>query len=135
MRDEIKSISELENVELVFDKTVDNGCSKRRPDVRIECLTHTIIIECDENEHRNTQCEEKRMMQLFQDLGNRPLVMIRFNPDGYSEDDEKFQGCFTPSEKGLVINKKEWKKRIEVLIPIIKKYISNPPEKELTIKY
>jgi hypothetical protein len=114
---------------------VDNGCSGRRPDIRAELFTHSIIIECDENQHNSTQCEEKRMMELFQDLGNRPLVMIRFNPDSYSKDDEKFEGCFTPSENGLVLNEKEWRKRIEELIPIVKKYILEVPSKEITVEY
>jgi len=36
-----------EDIELVHDKRIDDGCSLRRPDLRIECFTHTIIIECD----------------------------------------------------------------------------------------
>jgi hypothetical protein len=37
----------------VFDKSIDNGCSKRRPDIRLELLTHSLIIEVDENQHRD----------------------------------------------------------------------------------
>lgn len=72
MRDALKH--EFPTTTLIFDKKVDNGCSSRRPDVRIECLTHTIIVECDENQHVNYSCENKRIMELFQDLGNRRLL-------------------------------------------------------------
>ena len=63
------------------DKTV-GGCSKRRPDVFIDLFTHVLIIECDENQHKNynTTCEVARINELFTDLGDRPIVFIRFNP-------------------------------------------------------
>ena len=44
-----------------------------------------IIIELDEDQHKYTSCDEKRMMELFQDLGNRQLVLIRINPDKYNK--------------------------------------------------
>ena len=50
---------------MIFNKEIKGGCSKRRPDVRIECLTHTVIVECGEHQHKNVKCEEKRMMELF----------------------------------------------------------------------
>ena len=91
------------NIKMIFNNKINNGCSNRRPDVRIECLTHTVIIECDENQHKYTSCEDKRMMELFQDLGSRPLVMIRFNPDQYGDT----KGCFKYTKAGsLSINKK-----------------------------
>ena len=36
-------------------------------------LTHSIIVEVDENQHKNNRyiCDNKRMMELFVDLGNR----------------------------------------------------------------
>ena len=46
---------------------------------------HIIIVEIDENAHINydSSCENKRLMELSQDLGFRPIVFIRFNPDDY----------------------------------------------------
>jgi hypothetical protein len=134
-RDALRAVPSLKNVSMVFDKRVNGGCSRRRPDLRIECFTHTLIGENDENRHDRTQCEHKRMMQLFQDLGNRPLVMIRFNPDSYTQNNEKFKGCFIPSENGLVVNKKEWARRMAILIPIIEKYVSEIPKQEITVVY
>jgi len=106
-------------LKMVFDKQVDGGCSRRRPDVRIECLTHTIVIECDENAHKGYSCETKRTMEIFQDLGSRPVVFLRFNPDKCEG-----QTCFTTTKTGaLSLNKREWNKRIKVLVNTIKQYI------------
>ena len=120
------------DVKMVFDKKVDNACSLRRPDVRIECLTHTVIVECDENQHKNTSCEDKRTMELFKDLGNRPLVMIRFNSDKYGDVDS----CFKFTRAGsLSLNKKEWRKRINVLCKYIEDNLHTVPEKEVNVEY
>jgi len=121
--------------ELVFNKIIDDGCSLRRPDVRIELLTHTIIIENDEEQHKNTSCENKRTMELFTALGNRPLVMIRFNPDKYTKNGVKVQGCFKDNKTSLSINKEEWNKRINELISEIHYHMDNIPEKEVTTEY
>jgi EsV-1-7 cysteine-rich motif len=69
-----------------FDRIVAGGCSRRRPDVLLDLGTHSVIVEVDEGGHATDaycSCEDKRVMELFQDLGNRPLVVIRFNPDAY----------------------------------------------------
>ena len=112
---------------MVFDKRVDGGCSLRRPDVRIEYHTHTIIVECDENAHKGYSCENKRTMEIFEDLGSRPIVFIRFNPD-------KYQGntCFKTTTTGLSLDKKEWKTRIITLVETIKQYIK-PQHKNVHI--
>ena len=72
---------------MVFDKKIDDGCSLRRPDVRIECMTHTIIIECDKNKYQGYSCENKRTMKIFQDLGS--IVFLRFNQDLYHNRNNK----------------------------------------------
>jgi hypothetical protein len=124
--------SNFPGVKLIFDKRIDNACSLRRPDVRIECLTHTVIIECDEDQHKRTSCEDKRTMEIFQDLGSRPLVMIRFNPDKY----DKTGGCFKITKAGsLSLNKKEWFRRTSILCDNIQKYLDIVPEKEVTVEY
>jgi hypothetical protein len=131
---------------MVFDKAVDGGCSKKRPDVLIDLLLYSIIIECDENQHKNYECENKRTMQLFEDLGNRPLILIRFNPDSYTEDrgslgeNQKVDGCFKPltkiedihKKKFYELNEEEWKRRVDILEEVIKDKISfEVPQKEI----
>lgn len=126
------------DIDILFDKRVDGGCSLKRPDVRIECYTHSVIIECDENRHIGYSCENKRIMEIFQDLGERPIVFLRFNPDSYkdSETGQLISGCF--STKKNINNyplKKEWKKRIAHLISRIDYYLENIPEKEVTVEH
>ena len=52
----------------------------------------------------NKKCKNKRIMEIFQDLGSRPIVFIRFNQDKY----DNVQGCFllTPKTGQLKIEKK-----------------------------
>ena len=131
LRDELKK--KYPDVKLVFDKRIDRGCSLRRPDVRIERFTHTIIIECDENRHQGVSCENKRMMELFQDLGNRPLVMLRFNPDRTSSGTE---GCFKRTKRNaLSLNRKEWNRRIKTLSDRIDHFLTQIPTKEITLEH
>lgn len=145
LSDTLKDYFKDMEITLTFDKKVDGGCSKRRPDVFIDRLTHTIVVECDENQHKNYECENKRTMELFQDLGRRPMVLIRFNPDSYTRiSGEKQSSCFKPlieiddihRKKFYNIEKQEWARRLDQLIPTIQKYIDIDtfPNKEITIE-
>lgn len=137
--DEIKN--RFSGVNMRINKRVDNGCSQRRPDILIDKGIFSIIIECDENQHKNYECEEKRIMELFQDLGSRPLVLIRFNPDSYMTNSIVYEGCFQDvkhifQKKFYNLLEFQWLKRIEALEAIIKKYLLSDeiPQKELTIE-
>jgi len=127
LRDALKKI--YPNLSMIFNKQL-GACSKRRPDVFIECHTHSIVIECDEHQHRNTLCEEKRMMEIYQDTNHRPVIFIRFNPDNYNG-----ECCFTPTERGLNINRKEWNSRLKKLRERIDFYMNEHPTKAVQIEY
>jgi hypothetical protein len=105
----------------VNDKTIDGGCSKKRPDIFLDLLTHSIIIEIDENQHKTyDNCELKRINLLFQDLGDRHIVFIRFNPDDYlDKDNNKITSCWSIDKNGLSSVKKskknEWEQRLNTL--------------------
>ena len=72
---------------------------------------------------------------MFSDLGRRPLVVIRFNPDGYTIGKNKIEGCFNFTKSGsLSINKKEWNQRTNHLIETVKKYMSEIPTKEISLE-
>ena len=79
------------DTKFVFNRAIKGACSRFRPDVLIEYLTHSIIVECDENRHEacSAKDEEFRLLALMNDLGGRPLVVLRFNPDKNSTSD----GC------------------------------------------
>lgn len=126
------------DVEMTFDKRIHGGCSRRRPDIFIERLTHSIIIEVDENQHQDYSCENKRMMELFEDLGSRPIVFVRFNPDGYiNKKKTTVTSCFGYHKTlsvPYVTKKVEWGQRLKSLVDTINIYNNeNVPDKEVTI--
>jgi EsV-1-7 cysteine-rich motif len=103
------------------DKVISDGCSNKRPDLILDLGYQIIIIEIDENQHRSydCSCENKRLMELSQDVGHRPIIFIRFNPDSYMNNDEKISSCWTVNKKGICVVKKskkdEWNERLESL--------------------
>lgn len=125
--------------EFIFDKSIYGGCSRKRPDAFRDCLTHSLIIEIDENQHKSYEeiCENKRMMEIFEDLAHRPIVFIRFNPDSYiDEDGNKVKSCFVIEKKtGILVldDMNEWIDRICKLKEEIEYHIENIPTKEVTI--
>jgi hypothetical protein len=135
-----KEFSDI-NIRIIHDRIIEGGCSLRRPDILIDLLTHSIIIECDENQHINYECENKRMMEIFQDLGSRPMVFIRFNPDKYIDSNRCIiETCFKPlikeedanKKRFYDINKNEWNNRIKVLVNTIRTHLQTIPSKEIT---
>ena len=134
--DEIKE--EYPDFSWVSDKRVQDGCSLRRPDLLLDMGSNIIIIEVDENKHINydSTCENKRLMELSQDLQHRPIVFIRFNPDSYKDNEGKIvKSCWKLNKSGImsIINNRDWEKRIETLKQNIKYYIENPPKKTIEI--
>ena len=67
-------------------------------------------------------------MELSQDLGHRPIVFIRFNPDDYEKDGTNISSCWGQDKKGICIVKKskkyEWIERLNVLETHIKYWIN-----------
>ena len=44
---------------IIHDKTIEGGCSKKRPDIYINFGSYVLIIELDEDQHKNYECERK----------------------------------------------------------------------------
>jgi hypothetical protein len=110
----------------ISDKKVQDGCSKRRPDLLLDLGFQVIVIEVDENQHisYDCSCENKRLMEISQDVGHRPLVFIRFNPDSYvTMKNEMIKSCWRPNQKGIFIinkdNNNDWNNNIIISIRII----------------
>ena len=105
----------------ICDKTIQGGCSKRRPDLFLELNEQCIIVEVDENQHidYDCSCENKRLMELSQDVGHKPIVFIRFNPDDYLENNKNITSCWGPGKDSILRIKKnkenEWKERLNTL--------------------
>jgi hypothetical protein len=58
-------------------------------------------------------------MELSQDLGHRPIVFIRFNPDDYETDGTNITSCWGQDKNGICVVKKskknEWIQRLHTL--------------------
>ena len=124
----------------ITDKNIQGGCSKRRPDLLLDLGYQVIIIEIDENQHidYDCSCENKRIMELSQDTGHRPIVFIRFNPDDYSNKDINVTSCWGTDKKGICKVKKskqkEWTDRLSVLDEQIKYWINPDNQTNKTIE-
>ena len=105
----------------VADKQIQDGCSRKRPDLLLDLGYQVIIIEIDENQHESydCSCENKRLMLLSQDVSHRPMVFIRFNPDDYLSGDGKVTSCWCLNTLGVCSVKKtkvrEWNERLKAL--------------------
>jgi hypothetical protein len=62
-------------------------CGKERPDFVFDCGTHVVILEVDENQHRERVevCECTRMVNIFQSFGGLHVKFVRYNPDKYKK--------------------------------------------------
>jgi len=131
-------LSQFPNVTWITDKRVQDGCSKRRPDMLLDLGEQVIIIEIDETQHSDydCSCQNKRTMELSQDVGHRPIVFIRFNPDSYKgETGELVKSCWSLNKQGIMyINKnlsKEWNHRLTCLKAQIEYWIQNKTDKTI----
>jgi hypothetical protein len=129
-------LEKFPDISWVCDKTIEDGCSLKRPDIRGDMGSHVVIIEVDENHHSlyDCSCENKRIMQISQDVGHRHIVFIRFNPDDYTDiNNNKITSCWGANKLGIMVVKptklKEWEDRIKSLHEQIQYWIDNVPEK------
>jgi hypothetical protein len=134
-------IEKFPNFSWTSDKIIDGGCSKRRPDLRCDFGSHIIIIEIDENQHRDydCSCENKRLMEISQDVGHRSIVFIRFNPDDYiNKNNEKVQTCWRLNKLGVMSitqkHKNNWENRLNVLINRIQYWVDNQSDKMIEVE-
>ena len=109
------------NFTWIVDKTIQDGCSLRRPDLFLDLGYQIIIVEIDENQHKSydCSCQNKRIMEISQDVGHKPIIFIRFNPDAYNMNNELVASCWKINNKGIceikLSKQDEWDSRLEVL--------------------
>jgi len=106
----------------VVDRRIVDGCSKRRPDLLLDLGSHIIIVEVDENKHTqyDCSCENRRLMELSQDLQHRSIIFIRFNPDTYvAVDGTTVRSPWRQSKTGILqivqTRQVEWEQRLNTL--------------------
>lgn len=118
-----------ETVTMVIDKKVEGGCSRRRPDVSIDFGSHCLMIEIDEKQHSSYACEEKRMMDLFEDVGFRKIIFLRFNPDSYRYHGTLYRSPFSYTPTGILkLNQEEFDRRMAELVARIRVHSQEPAE-------
>jgi hypothetical protein len=127
------------DLNITYNKTVKGGCSNHRPDIFIDCLTHSVIIEVDEHQHKaksyTPECEIRRINNLFTDLADRPIIFMRFNPDSYITKNNKLKkSCFEYTEdRELPKVNKTLQIRLKKLKEEIQKNIDNIPNEHIKI--
>ncbi len=126
----------------ICDKKVQDGCSRRRPDILCDLGYQVLIIEIDENQHIDydcsCSCENKRIMELSQDINHRPLIFIRFNPDDYKKGDTNITSYWGVGKSGLCTikktKKKEWKERLKTLENQISYWLNTENQTNKTVE-
>jgi hypothetical protein len=125
------------DIDITCDKRISNGCSKRRPDILVDLGYQVVIIEVDENQHVEYECscENKRLMEIYLDIGKRPIIFIRFNPDDYNQNGKKITSCWGVDGNGFACVKKnkqkEWIQRLDLLKTTLEYWIN---QKNITNK-
>ncbi len=136
-------LSRFSDFSWVADKRIMDGCSSKRPDLLLDLGYLVLNIEIDENQHKSYEeiCENKRLMLISKDIQHRNLVLIRFNPDGYTINNDKHLSCWNIGKDGLCTLKKtyqkEWNLRLKKLEDTIN-YWTNPKnttDKMITVEY
>ncbi len=97
----------------ICDRRIEGGCSGRRPDLFLGMGSRITIVEVDENKHDTygCTCENRRTMEISQDLNHRYIAMIRFNPHGYVAPEQgDIPSPWTYTKHGVSTFKKKWKK-------------------------
>jgi len=116
----LESTTDLNNH--IHDKPVGGECGKYRPDFLYDALTHFVVVEVDEDQHRgyDPECERVRMINIVQALGMR-CVFIRYNPDAFHID-------------GKTVRVYE-KKRHELILKTIRECMTQPPTADIVYLY
>ena len=132
--------TEFPDKDWICDKRVNNGCSQRRPDLLLDLGYQVLIIEIDENQHNNydCSCENRRLMEISQDLNHRPIVFIRFNPDDYLDNSKNITSCWGVDRNGICCikksKKKEWNERLNILKDTINYWINEEHKTNKTVE-
>ena len=130
-------LKEYPNYTWICDKRIQDGCSKRRPDLMLDLGYQVIIIEVDENQHTSydCSCENKRLMEISQDIGHRNLIVISFNPDSYKTSENKtIKSCWKIDKRSGILSissQTNWNTRLKVLEETLKYWINNETNKIL----
>ena len=99
-----------------------------------------IIIEVDENQHKlyDSTCENRRLMEISQDIHHRPIVFIRFNPDDYYTMGNHIKSCWSYNKRNGIIYipkkmQEEWNLRLKQLDDTVEYWYQHRTSKTINI--
>lgn len=106
----------------IHNKSVGKVCGSYRPDIKIDCLTHLVIVEVDEDQHAqyDDSCEIARMLNIYQAEG-LPCVFLRYNPDQFKIGNEK---------RAHIVKQQV---RLEILYKEIQKWVMRVPNSNIKV--
>jgi len=114
------------------------GRLRYRPDARTMISDRVIIVEIDEHSHASYDCAKERVREAtfvaIAASGGRTVVLLRINPDGYTDDHGRhFPTCFKLSKQSDLVavdpaQKKQWEDRLAELAERVRFFLnpSNP---------
>ncbi len=129
--------NEFKDLDIIYDQPIkgDGLCFNIRPDILIHLNNHSVIIEIDENQHKfyDPICDNSRTHKIQEAL-NRPIIIIRFNPDGYNKIPSPFK---LDKKMGLTTipkdREEEWNNRLLLLKNTILENIEYKNEEPIKI--
>lgn len=103
-------------------------CGSYRPDIMLKSESHAVIIEVDQNQHKNYDSanELRRMIQIYEELGT-PVEYIRINPDEFTDESGvKHDPCWGINSRGDFVahDEREWNRRLQILKEHVVKFKS-----------
>lgn len=80
-------------------------------------------------------CENKRLIELSQDLGHKPIIFIRFNPDSYKVNGKNIPSSWRYTKTGLchIKDEKNWNNRLHNLKEQIHYWLENITDKLIEV--
>lgn len=108
----MKEYLDSKKIKYKFNKRLKSGT---RPDFIIKIRDMKLIIENDENQHKQYQKELNRMKEIYKENGKKQTHIIRFNPNNFVSKKDK---SISMSES-LEIKHKMLKSRFDYLYEII----------------
>jgi hypothetical protein len=127
-----KNIKDEGEFKIQDDVAIDRNCNLYRPDRVYDLGTHAVIVECDEEQHKNYKycssyeslkhAELCRMHEIYNALGI-PCIFLRWNPDSFKVN-------------GKICHKYTLEYRLELLVKWVKYCFLMIPNTEYSpVKY
>ena len=127
----------FKDLNIIYNKRLkgDGICTSDSPDWLIHFNLFSVIVECDENQHKSydKNCIKTRIHRMHEAL-NRDIVVIKFNPDCYRDSNNNLIfSCFSKEPKTgitriLKKNEAQWNMRLKTLKETFEKYMDYDAE-------